>query len=147
MTLRDSTIEQTTFRQGDSSNAHFYKLEKLRRAVVAAGATVRTLRLSITDGLPEADPDEPLIRFRLGADENWTIGDITADAGDAATGTVAFRFKKDGVDNGEIEFTGAAGTATDVEPYGPGDLFELYPPLVADATLDDVSISIPVTVS
>ena len=139
------TVEEITFRVGDSDNTRVQKLEVMRRAVVNSNSS-RTLYISISDGLPDADPDEPLFRVRMR--ENTTLGAVVADAGDAATGTPAFRVRKDGADNGGISFTGTVGTGNITESfYEAGSLFELLPPDPADATLDDVSISIPVTVS
>lgn len=143
--LNATSLDQIRFRQNDSEQTHIQKLEFLRSQVAAGLGVTRTLYMSITDGLPAADPDEPLLRVRMR--NAATIGEIEADAGDAATGTVAFRLKKNGADNGEIEFTGTTGTPTITDAlYPDGSLLELYPPLVADATLDDVSISIPLSV-
>lgn len=97
--------------------------------------------LDIND-LPAADPTEPL--YELLVPPGFTItfnGSNAIDAGDAAIGTPSFPIQKDGVSNGSIDFTGAAGTATFSDStYEAGTLFSLYPPATTDATLDRVRI-------
>jgi hypothetical protein len=105
----------------------------------------KILYLSVTDGLPDADPDEPLLRVRV--QRNWTIDSIQAEAGDGATSPTALRFRKDGVANGQILFTGTNGVASGIGDYPAGSLLEVYPPEIADPTLDDLSISIRVSLS
>ncbi len=134
-----ATLEPLKFRVGDTPSTRTQKLELLRDRTAS-----RTFMVSITDGLASADPAEPLLRLNLL--DSIAIGEIVATAGNAATGSPAFRFKKNGADNGTVTFTGTTGTASGIADYAAGDLFEIYPPLIADATLDDVSISIPVTI-
>lgn len=145
--VSDSTLAEITFRQGDNPNTHLAKLEKLRHTVLAAksNSTSKILFLSITGGLPAAHG--PLFRLRVPTDKTLTIGrPITGDANTAATGTVSLVIKKNGVANGAITFSGTQGSgfATDAN-YPTGSLFEIWAPVTADATLDDVSLSIPVT--
>lgn len=136
--------EDFRFRPGDSDGTRLAKLNRLLDRVGEAGSDTRDLYLSIA-GLADADPAVPLLRVRFR--ETVTLGGILADAGIAATGTPAFPIHKDGVSNGDITFTAATGTGTITDPtYLAGSLLEIFPPAVADATLDEVSISIPLTV-
>jgi hypothetical protein len=96
------------------------------------------------NSLAAADPAEPLYEFEVPAGGVVFTG--TGDhltAGDAATGTPALRIFKNGAANGTITFTGAAGVAAFSDStYAEGDLFSLYPPVAADATLDRVRITL-----
>jgi hypothetical protein len=94
-------------------------------------------------GLPEADAAEPLLRFILTEGMDFVGG--TGTAGIAATSPSVLRFRKNGVANGTATFTGTAGAIAITDPYADGDLFELYPPAVIDATLDQVSITLETT--
>lgn len=136
-----ATWANLRFRNFDSVPTRTQKLELLRERT--AGLSNRTMMLSFVEGLPTANPAEPLVRIILL--EPMTTGAIVATAGNAATGTVAFRFFKNGVANGTVSFTGTTGTESGVGDWAAGDRFEIYPPTTADPTLDDVSISIPVT--
>lgn len=138
-----ATWESLRFRNFDSVPTRTQKLELLREHTDYIGRH-KTITLSFTGGMPSADPAEPLIRMELL--EAMEIGDLVATAGVAATGTVILRFMKDGLANGGISFTGTTGTDTGIGDYPAGSLLEIYPPVVADPTLDDVSISIPVII-
>jgi hypothetical protein len=51
-------------------------------------------------------------------------------------------FKKNGAANGTIAYTGTGGVISFTDPsYLDGDLFELYPPVTIDPTLDGLSIT------
>lgn len=98
--------------------------------------------ISIVD-LPEADPAEPLVRWRVPA---MTIEVEEADAGVAATSPSALRFRKNSVDQGTLTFTGTSGVASfSTIVYADGDLMEIYPPSSIDATLDRVSVTLGVS--
>ena len=147
--IYSATLEETTFRQGDSPGSHFQKLEKLRQAVAAttgAHTGLKSLELSITGGLPTTNVG-PLYRLRIPVDRTLTIlGPITADARVAATATTILTIKKDGVPNGSITFVGTVGTGAAINLVYPSrSLFEIWSPVVADLTLDDVSLSIPIS--
>jgi hypothetical protein len=133
-----ASLATLVFRTSDTAPTRTAKLELLR-----TGVRGKTLALSIT-GLPDADPSVPLLRIELL--DATEIGDVVASAGIAATGSPALRFKKDGLANGTVTFAGAVGAAVGIDDYPAGSLLEIYPPAVADATLDDVSISIRVTI-
>jgi len=80
--------------------------------------------------------------------ENWTLGTAIGGAGVAASAPATFPVKKNGAANGSIVFTGTSITDNIVSrSYPLGSLFELYPPATADTTLDDISLSIPVTIA
>lgn len=138
-----ATWTNLRFRNFDTIPTRTQKLEILREKVVDA-ASLRTMMFSFVEGLPTANPAEPLVRIVLL--NSIATGAIIATAGNAATGTVAFRFFKNGVANGTVSFTGTTGTEVGVGDWAAGDTFEIYPPTTADPTLDDVSISIPVTI-
>jgi hypothetical protein len=131
-----ASLSTMQFRNSDTVPTRTAKLELLREGQIS-----KTLMLSII-GLPDADPADPLLRLELL--DALAIGEITATAGIGATGSPAFRFKLNGAANGTITFAGTSGTDTGIEDYAAGSLLELYPPSSADATLDDVSISIRV---
>jgi len=98
------------------------------------------LNISIVD-LPLANVAEPLVRFRLTRDYLFTTG--VADATIGATGSPVFRLRKNGVASGTVTFAGTVGTlAWGDSTYPSGALFELYPPVTPDATLDQVSITL-----
>ena len=101
------------------------------------------LAIDVND-LPTADPAEPLYEFLV--PPGFTIvfnGSNAIDAGVAATGTPSLPIKKNGAANGSIAFTGSSGTASFSDStYAAGDLFGLYPPSSADATLDQVRITL-----
>lgn len=94
------------------------------------------------NGLPSASASVPLYEFRVPAGFSVVFNGVNAiDSGIGATGTPSFPIQKDGVANGSIDFTGAAGTATFSDStYAAGTLFSLYPPATPDATLDRVRI-------
>lgn len=101
------------------------------------------LPISIVD-LPLADPTEPLLRLRL--TDGITFIDGVADAEIAAAAPSALRLFKNSIANGTITITGTAGVVAITNlVYAPGDLFELYPPVTIDATLDRVSITLRTT--
>jgi hypothetical protein len=112
--------------------------------IVPAGGAVSALGfLAINiENLPDADPAEPLYEFEAVYDVNFNGTDaITARV--AATGATVFPIKKDGAANGNITITGGSGVATLTDAsYEAGSLFSLYPPAVADTTLDGVRISL-----
>lgn len=112
----------------------------------AGGAIgARFLDISVTD-LPSQSPTVPLLRFRL--QQNWSFGAGVADSAIAATGSAVFSIRKNGSQVGTVTFAGSTGTVAFVDSTFPsGSLFEIYPPATANATLDDVSITIGVTVS
>lgn len=139
-----TVLSELTFRQTDTPSGRAQKLEVLKNALTLDAQ--RSLYVSITDGLPTAHPAAPLLRYRV--EQNWTLGVAIGDAAIAATGTAVFPVKKNGVANGNISFTGTVATdAITSHIYLVGSLFELYPPATADATLDNISISIPLTVT
>jgi hypothetical protein len=101
------------------------------------------LSININD-LTLADPAEPLFEFEVpaGGIVFTGVGDQLS-AGVAASAPSALRLFKDGVANGDITFTGAAGVPTFTDSsYNAGELFSLYPPLALDATLDRVRITL-----
>lgn len=100
------------------------------------------LMISIED-LPLGDPAKALLRWRLQGDLNFAgTGPGSADAATAAATPSALRLRKNGAANGTIAFTGTAGVISFTDPsYADGDLFELYPPISIDPTLDGVSIT------
>lgn len=72
------------------------------------------------------------------------VGDEIS-AGVAATGSTVLRIFKNGVQVGTVTFAAGAttGTASFTDSsFVAGDLFGLYPPTVADATLDRVRITL-----
>jgi hypothetical protein len=96
--------------------------------------------ISIVD-LPLADPAEPLLRWLLVDGMEFTGGSV--DTGIAATGSVDLRIRKNGAANGTIS---SAGVVTFTNPvYAAGDVFEIYPPAAADATWDQVAITLETT--
>ncbi len=135
------------FRQGDTDSLLFQKLESLRRAITSTGTTGRTLYVSITDGLPDADPAEPLYTVVLR--ENVRFGQIIGRAGVPSAIPASIRFQLDGVPNGSINFAAGASEATDAllyHTYPAGSLLEIFAPSQVDHTLDNVSLSIPIAV-
>lgn len=109
-------------------------------ALVAAAVGTGFIPISIID-LPLADSAEPLIRWRFTSGLTFAGG--TADAEIAATGTPDLRLCKNSIDVGTIGYVGTMGTVAFTDPvYAPGDLFELYPPVAPDATLDRLSITL-----
>jgi len=101
------------------------------------------LVLNIND-LPLADPAKPLFEAEIpaGGIVFTGVGDFLS-AGVAATAPAALRVFKNGAANGTITFTGAAGVpAFSDSNYAEDDLFGLYPPLTADATLDRLRITL-----
>jgi hypothetical protein len=106
----------------------------------AAPITAAELEISIVD-LPSAAISEPLLRFRMNIGRTFSGG--TGDASVAATGAPSFSIKKNGTAVGSVSFSGTTGTVSFSDSSFPaGSLFELYPPTVADATLDQVSITL-----
>jgi hypothetical protein len=101
-----------------------------------------TLMISIED-LPLADPAKPLLRWRMQRDVNFTgTGAGSADAALPAASPCDLLFKKNGAANGTIAYTGTGGVISFTDPsYLDGDLFELYPPVTIDPTLDGLSIT------
>lgn len=99
------------------------------------------LAIDIND-MPSANPAEPLHEFVV--PPGFTVvfnGSDAINAGVGATGTPSLPIQKNGAANGSIDFVGTAGTATFSDStYAAGDLFSLYPPATADATLDRVRI-------
>jgi hypothetical protein len=95
--------------------------------------------------LDAADPAEPLYEFVVeGADIIFT-GNSAITAGVAATGATVFPIKKNGAANGNITVTGSAGAfSISDSTYADGDLFSLYPPATADATLDRLRVSLEI---
>jgi hypothetical protein len=141
--LNAQSLNDITFREGDSRNTRTQKLEFLRRAVAESAGASRTLHISVMDGLATADPDEPLFAFR--PTTRTTIGEIVATAGDAASAPTTLRLRVNGGPIGTLVFTGTTGVANiSDDVIEEGELFELYPPLVADPDLDDLAISIQV---
>jgi hypothetical protein len=133
----------TTFRLSDSANTRVRKLNDLAEAL-AGESEDKTLYISIS-GIKDMDPAERLLRIRFR--ESVIVGEIHADAAIAATGNPVIRILKDEIENGEIVYSGYEGVGTIVDPYYPVEsLLEIFPPLMADATLDDISISIPLRV-
>lgn len=101
------------------------------------------LSIDLND-LASADPAEPLFEFVVPTGLTVTFnGSNTITAGMAATASTVFAIKKNGAANGNITVTGSTGTASFSDStYAAGDLFSLYPPASADATLDRVRISL-----
>lgn len=102
-----------------------------------------SLYISIID-LPLADPTEPLVRYKL-TDAYVFAGGGAADAAVAATSSSVFRIRKDGVQVGTVTFGAGASTGTIAfsdSSFPSGSVFELYPPVATDATLDWVSITL-----
>lgn len=103
------------------------------------------LSIDIND-LPTADPAEPLFEFVVppGITVNFN-GDDAITAGIAATSSTTLPLKINGGVNGSIVVTGSTGAASFSDSsYTAGDLFSLYPPASADATLDRVRIALGV---
>ncbi len=133
------------FRQGEREQQRTPKLEKLRLALVESQAAPNTINFSITD-LASADPAVPLVRFRV-HDVSWTFGTGYAEAGVAATGAPSLPIQKNGIDVGSISYAGTVGTVTFSDPaFASDDLFEIYPPAAPDPTLDQLSVSLAVTI-
>lgn len=99
------------------------------------------LAIDVED-LPSANPAEPLYEFEAGVAVTFNTADeISARV--AATAPTVFPVQKNGVANGNITVTGSSGVAAlSSLAYAAGDLFSLYPPATADATLDGVRISL-----
>lgn len=95
------------------------------------------LEISIID-LPDADPSEPLLRWLF--DDGLTFTGGTLNSGIAATSASSLRIRKNGAANGTISSAGVV-TFTNLV-YAPGDIFEIYPPAVTDATWDQVAIAL-----
>ncbi len=139
--IRAQTLDEMRFRQGEGDSQRAQKLEIMRTELVAP----TFLNLSIVD-LPTTDITEPLFRLRI-RDDSWTFSGGFADASIAATGTPALRMRKNGVQIGAVAYAGTVGTVsfTDLSLV-LGDLFEIYPPSPADATLDQLSVSLAVRI-
>lgn len=138
---------QFRFRPGDTESLLFQKLEHLRRAISSTGSTGRTLYVSITDGLPEAEPDEPL--YTLVLRETLSMGQIVGRAGVTSTTPATLRFEIDGEPNGSIDFPPNSSESIDsliAHVYPAGSLLEIFPPGETNHTLDNVSLSIPIAV-
>jgi hypothetical protein len=100
------------------------------------------LIINVND-LDVADPSEPLFEFEVPTGGLEFTGSDQISAGTAATASTALRLFKDGVANGTITFTGTSGVAAFSDStYNAGELFGLYPPLTADATLDRLRITL-----
>jgi hypothetical protein len=101
------------------------------------------LLIDIND-LPSASAAEPLHEFVVPPGIAVTFnGSNAITAGVAATAATTLPVKKNGNPNGSIVITGSGGTATlSDSTYTAGDLFSLYPPATADATLDRVRIAL-----
>jgi hypothetical protein len=95
--------------------------------------------------IASGDPAEPLLEFEvLGSDVVFT-GVYSVTAGVAATAPTVLPIEKNGAANGNITITGSTGVLSlSDSTYAVGDLFSLYPPATADATLDRVRISLEV---
>lgn len=107
----------------------------------------RTLSVYIAD-LAAAVTTEPLLRVLLTDDWTMTGGAAKADAD--ATAEAVFPIKEDGVQIGAVTFAAAATTGTVAfsdSTVASGALFDLFPPAVTDATLDNVSITLTLTLS
>ncbi len=105
------------------------------------------LNLSIVD-LPTTDVTEPLFRHRV-RDVSWTFSAAGsfADASVAATGSPVLRIRKNGAQVGTVTYAGTTGTvAFTTSAFATNDLLEIYPPATADATLDQLSVSLSVTI-
>jgi hypothetical protein len=114
----------------------------LTEADVIAALGPGYMPISIMD-MPIADPAEPLFRMLLSDDMSFIGG--AGNAGIAATAPSALRIRKNGAANGTITFTGTAAVVSFTDPdYAAGDIFELYPPVAVDATLDWISITLGV---
>lgn len=101
-----------------------------------------SLLISIID-LPLADTAEPLVRFKF--TDAYTFAGGVADAAVAVTGASAFRIRKNGVQVGTVTFAAAGTTGTVAfsdSSFPAGSVFEVYPPVATDATLDRVSITL-----
>lgn len=95
------------------------------------------------NGLPSADPAEPLYEIEIPEGGFTFTGVDFISAGVAATASTVLRYFKNGAANGTLTFTGSAGTSNFSDStYAEGDLFGLYPPLTADATLDRLRITL-----
>lgn len=137
------------FRQADTENLHFQKLEALRRAIAgqSSASTPRTWYISFTGGLPDADPARPLLTLLVR--ESFTLGQIEGHADIVSAIAASIRFEKDGVDNGSVIFGASESEALDAVDshyYPAATLLEIFPPSATGHTLDDVSLSIPITV-
>lgn len=107
----------------------------------------RTLSVYISD-LPAAVTTEPLLRVLL--TDDWTMTGGAAEADAAATAEAVFPIKEDGVQIGTVTFAAASTTGTvsfSDSTVSSGTLFDIFPPAVTDATLDDVSITLTLTLS
>jgi len=118
------------------------ELQQVWSGGTGASSDIHTLMISIVD-LPSADPNEPLLRWRFERNIDLTgTGPGAADAGIAATSPSPLRLRKNGAANGTIDYTGTNGVINFISSnYAVGDLLELYPPTVIDATLDRLSIT------
>ena len=106
-----------------------------------------TFMATKVEKLPLADPAVPLAEFIVAPGVNPIVfnGSNAISARVAATGATVLPIKKNGAANGNITFTGSSGVASFSDStYDPGDLFSLYPPAVADTTLDGLRISLGV---
>lgn len=139
--IRATTPADFLFRQADTPATRAQKLELLRTRV----ARPEEFGLSIV-GLAAAPVAAPLFIHRV-RDTSWTFAAGSyADAEIGATGTPALRIRKNGVQVGTISFTGTVGTVSALPGLVKDDLFEIYPPAAADATLDQLSASLFVTI-
>ena len=96
--------------------------------------------------LPSAAASAPLFEMEVPPGQTVVFnGSNEITAGVAATATKVFPIYKNGVSNGNITVTGSTGTMTlSDSTYVSGDLFSLYAPASADATLDRLRASLGV---
>lgn len=144
MSIATADLAALQFQVNDPIVQRTQKLERLRVALVSVD---QRLNLSIMD-LPLADPAIALLRHRI-YDTSWTFNAALsyAEAGIAASGTPALRLRKNGAQVGTITFTGTSGVAAFTDPsFVTNDLFEIYPPSTADLFLDQLSVSLSVTI-
>ena len=141
----------------DSANSAQTAADAAQIAADAAQADVDALTASeaVVDltiealGSLEDDERVAFIRFRRGYTLASNFGDAVGRGDPAATGSSVFTFKKNGVTFGTATFA-AAGVAPTFATTGDGspadgDYWEVFAPATADATLEDVTFSIPLT--
>lgn len=136
--IRATTPAEITFRQADTPATRAQKLELLRTKLSKS-----SISLSVS-ALPTAPPATPLFIYRLRG-ESWLFEPARcfAEALIAASAPTALRIFNGAAQVGTITFTGTAGAVAFTNAsFASGALFEVLPPLTADATLDQLSISL-----
>lgn len=111
-----------------------------------SGSALHALPIYIEE-LPGHPAGEPLLRIEL--IHTWTLDEANAvaSADEAAAAPAVLSIRLDGVEQGTVTFIGTAGVVDLVNPVFPPGVFEVYPPSPADATLDGISITFPLTIS